>query len=865
MQDWITLEGGRVHYTPPPPPSGACPTNWTWWPNKCYKIGGPANQATAKSACAAEGGTLVIIADAEENQFVYDLAMKHAEDASKGGFWIGVERANAGAPWQLADGGTPSYTNWHNGRDKPAREYENCANLGIGEHRIKTWGSQDCRWVEPQYVCERPVATGTPIVDRALYQPRLPVTWCIIFRSRRTCDPTEDYQIINLEAPIRGLLAWSPPAQVGDHLAYHRAGQRRQQLFAFSGDVGTDSSSGSLPSDATEQVFAAPSHTVSGASGSFAYSYHKINVEPSRRYQIIKWRVAWNKNSPAGKAGLHHHMDVKACDGPIPGATIGGMVNKGLVMANCNNIFLSASRTLPSDEGIPIGKDGPIYVAIERHFYNPVSKSGLVDHGSKFYITYTAQLRPKEMSRLSIGTLALKVPALSYGFVMRSHCPPGCTKKMRGVLTTQVSFHAHGHTRSAALRIVRDGHELEPLAYVEPYDDALSTRQVSREILPGDELLLDCVYDNDLNKEIVYGDAIDDEMCWAFLSVVGKNPVASCLDYPDPSKSKWDTYDTDCKWCVDNNKFDGACSPCNIDIPFSRCSAVGEAEGLARVDDSFDRRGDPNAGMDERVLKYVPFAYTDAGCEALLKDAEIVPAIPGKCPADGAKVTGSKECPFKWGGSMRISWETDCASQQIVFDVEKGGGGDGWLAVGLHDAGTVANPKAMTPTRMNGADIVQINPASNTLKDARGDDYKTPPRKSVAVAALLSAEVSGGRQRASFSRPFASAEGVALAEDRFVWIICAYRGSSGDLDAKHDQATALSRSRISLFGGVAESKRYTATAFNPINSTTTVRRRRPTSSVAGGAASSAYASCPFTWLALIPLAMLAGAAWWGHS
>eukprot|EP00927_Polykrikos_kofoidii_P047249 TRINITY_DN4136_c0_g4_i1.p1 TRINITY_DN4136_c0_g4~~TRINITY_DN4136_c0_g4_i1.p1 ORF type:complete len:1096 (+),score=132.72 TRINITY_DN4136_c0_g4_i1:72-3359(+) len=820
VQDWVTLDGGRVHYSPPPPPSGACPSGWTWRPNKCYKVGAPASQANAKAACAADSGTLVSIANAAENRFVRELVFNDVPGASRALVWIGVDRADVNSQWKAPDGSTPLFTNWHSGRDAATGQYENCAVLGVAENSEspdEKWWSPDCRWSEPRYVCERPVESGTTIVDKALYEPRLPVTWCIIIRSRRTCDPTEDYQIIDLDVPIRGLLAWSSPSQVGDQLAYHGAGQRRQQLFAFSGAV-ADTSSHGLPSDATEEVFAPPTHTVSSAAGSFAYSYHKFNIESSKRYQVIKWRVAWNRDSPAGKAGLHHHMDLRACDGPVPGATIGGVLDAGLMMAHCNNNFLVGTATLPSDEGIPIGDGGPVYLAIERHFYNPVSKSGMVDYGAKFHVTYTAQLRPKEMSALQIGTLALKVPPQTYGFVMRSHCPPACTQKMGTIQATQVSFHAHGHTRYAALRVVRDGVELEPLAYIEPYDDALSTRKINRKILPGDELLLDCVYDNDLNKEIVYGDAIDDEMCWATLSVVGKNPVTTCLDYPDPAQNKWPTYDTDCKWCVHNNYFEAACSPCNVDIPFARCPGLGEDMGTGRVDDAFSRRGNPNAGNDVSVLKYLPFDYTQGSCDALSSDAEEVPATPGRCLADGQKVAGAKDCPFKWGGSLRISWETDCSAQQVRFDIEKSGGGDGWLAVGLHDAGSVTSPQTFPPTRMNGADIVQISPATNAIKDALGDDYKTPRPKSVAVATLLSSEVSGGRQRASFTRPFTSAEGVTLAEDRFVWLICAYRSSSSDLDAKHEQATALSRSRISLFGGVAESKRLSVTVVRKDNS-----------------------------------------------
>eukprot|EP00931_Biecheleriopsis_adriatica_P066205 TRINITY_DN40604_c0_g1_i1.p1 TRINITY_DN40604_c0_g1~~TRINITY_DN40604_c0_g1_i1.p1 ORF type:complete len:1011 (+),score=183.81 TRINITY_DN40604_c0_g1_i1:116-3148(+) len=808
VQDWVSLRGGREHYVVPAPPEGACRANWTFGLNKCYKVGGPANYADAQSACESEGGSLVNIKSEAENKYVFQLAM--GDPAPKRALvWVGVSRTSGSAAWQAPDGSPPPYTNWH-GAAPTSGEHDNCAILGIVEDtRDERWWSPDCRWAEPRYVCERPAEPGTPTVDLSAYEPRLPVTWCEISRSRETCDPSEDYQIKDLSISISGLLAWSPPHQHDDLLRYHGAGNRRQQLFSFSGTVA--GAGAGLPSDAVQVIFEPPAHTVSAAGGSFAYSYHKFDIDSSKKYHAVAWRVALNSQSEAGQAGLQHHMDLRGCTGPIPGAVIGEAVSTAVAMQYCQENFLVGSSTLPSDEGIPIGKDGPVYLVIERHYYNPTGKSGKLDSGSKFYVTYTQQLRPKEMSSIHIGTLALKVPPKTFGYVARSHCPPGCTTKMGTVTATRVSFHAHGHTKAAWLRLVRGGVELEPIAHIEPYDDSVAKRNINVEILPGDELLLDCVYDNDLDKEIIYGDAIDQEMCWATLSVVGKNPMRKCYDQPDVSQNKWPTYDTDCKWCVDNNKFDGQCWQCNVAIPFTRCPGEGEDMGSGRVDDSFSRRGDPNAGHTADILKYTPLSIVSASCDAKLGVPEVVPAIPGKCPASGEVISGTKECPFKWGGSMLISWETNCATKTIKFELQKGGS-NGWMAIGLHDAGTSSNPKDFPATRMNEADIVQVVASTGAFKDAIGSDYRTPSVKSTPVAQLVSSEVSGGRMKASFTRSFASSEGTSLAEDSFVWLVCSYRSSSSDLDAKHEQAASLSRARISFFGGVAESTRYVVTA-----------------------------------------------------
>jgi len=156
---------------------------------------------------------------------------------------------------------------------------------------------------------------------------------------------------------------------------------------------------------------------------------------------------------------------------------------------------------------------------------------------------------------------------------------------------------------------------------------------------------------------------------------------------------------------------------------------------------------------------------------------------------------------------MRVSWETNCTAESIKFTLEMYGS-RGWMAIGLHDAGSANLVTDLPSTRMHGADIVQVNPSTGALRDAYGNDYMTPPEKASPTAVLAAAEVASGRMSASFTRPFAASQGTSLAADRFVWLLCAYRSSSDDMGAKHNQATALSRARISLFGGVAESQRY---------------------------------------------------------
>eukprot|EP00928_Gymnodinium_smaydae_P051893 TRINITY_DN3557_c0_g2_i1.p1 TRINITY_DN3557_c0_g2~~TRINITY_DN3557_c0_g2_i1.p1 ORF type:complete len:1017 (+),score=108.22 TRINITY_DN3557_c0_g2_i1:268-3051(+) len=810
VQDWVVLRSGRnANGRTPEPPSDACPKGYRWWRNSCYRVGRNRNYAQAKAVCKAEGGTLANIDDDEENMFVANLAagrLPGGTPRKRPFVWVGTSRAKSSSKnWKAPDGSAAKYTNFWTGSTNG--HYDNCALLGVSEQSLSAdpqtlWFSVDCRWGEPGFVCEK----------KSSYQPKLPVTWCEISRTLKTCDAVEDWQIRELNVGMRGLLAWSDSDYSND-IQYHGPRNRRHMVMSFDGSVSEDTSAkpaAGLPSDAVTVEFSVPPTAVSTSAGSFASSYHKFDIDASKQFHIVAWAAMWDRNSAAVKAGLNHHLDLKRCKGPIPGATPGSAVSQGQVMQYCGDLFLASTRTLPSDEGIPIGKDSVIYVAIEQHYYNPAGKAGVNNHGAKFKVVYTPTLRPKVMSQIHIGNPQLVIPKETFGFVMRSHCPPGCTERMGAIKTNRVSFHAHGHTRAAWLRLIRDGEELEPLAHIEPYDDSVAVKSIDREILPGDELLLDCVYDNDLKKDIVYGDGIDDEMCWATLSVVGANTVTQCYDFPQ--QPKWPSYNQDCGTCVANNFKWAACKACDLSIPRTHCPYKG---GGDQVFDSLARRGDPNSASlnglienDKLLLKYKPFAFTSGGCST--NDGyreEIVPGTAGKCPADGSLITGKQECPMKWGGSLSISWQTDCQKQEVTFTLESWGNA-GWMALGMHDAGTADNIRKIPPTRMNQADIVQVNVFTNELKDAMGEDYKTPRRKASAVATLVSGEVKGGRRKAVFKRPFASPEGLSLQEDGFVWLICASRTSSHDLDAKHNTAVSVDRTPISLFGGVPGSKRW---------------------------------------------------------
>eukprot|EP00416_Gambierdiscus_australes_P018676 CAMPEP_0171062606 /NCGR_PEP_ID=MMETSP0766_2-20121228/5142_1 /TAXON_ID=439317 /ORGANISM="Gambierdiscus australes, Strain CAWD 149" /LENGTH=731 /DNA_ID=CAMNT_0011518405 /DNA_START=17 /DNA_END=2209 /DNA_ORIENTATION=- len=433
---------------------------------------------------------------------------------------------------------------------------------------------------------------------------------------------------------------------------------------------------------------------------------------------------------------------------------------------------------------------------------------------------------------LTLVTNHILVPPRKTGFVVSSLCSSSCTERLK--VPTQarsVAFHMHGHGRSGILRHIRDGQELEPLAEIVPWDVAQAAFLINRTILPGDWLKLDCIYDNDLDTNITYGESISEEMCVVSLSVVGQGSLSLCADMP------WGLEGAPPDICYENG----------ILLPWDECNW-----DLARTycPDNEHPAETPNAMQitqsehDLPIALWVPPSLPD--CNKGNDSLQLVPAVPGHCPLHGSAlqtkatsklslaqvrkhgslpdsprtdetedsfmgsppgafsvIVGERDCGMG-DSDFRVSWLTDCNSSTVTFHMEARNVHDGWLALGLIDAGSAEDTLDIPATKMKGADIVQASLSSHSLKDAVGVGYVTPHLKTTPVAELVSAVTENDKTVVKFRRPFESPDGVSLKEDGFVYMICALRSVSDGFEAKHSQAHA-SLQRISLFGGIAES------------------------------------------------------------
>jgi len=90
--------------------------------------------------------------------------------------------------------------------------------------------------------------------------------------------------------------------------------------------------------------------------------------------------------------------------------------------------------------------------------------TGVVDSGTTYKLYYTETEREKILSFLQLSKQNINVPVGARLYPQIQVCPSDCTKRMGDVTVKSVGFHMHAWGRMIALRHIRDGKELEPLA-----------------------------------------------------------------------------------------------------------------------------------------------------------------------------------------------------------------------------------------------------------------------------------------------------------------------------------------------------------------------------------------------------------------
>ncbi|XP_011497249.1 PREDICTED: MOXD1 homolog 1 [Ceratosolen solmsi marchali] len=197
----------------------------------------------------------------------------------------------------------------------------------------------------------------------------------------------------------------------------------------------------------------------------------------------------------------------------------------------------SQGEWYPEHVGFPIAEHvkGSYYM-LEVHYNNKISKQTIDSSGVRLYLT--SNLRKMEAGILVAGIAVSPlhmVPPQQKEYATAGYCTPQCTNKMfdtDGINIVSVVLHSHLAGRRLSLKHIRHNKELPPIIQDKhfnfDYQQSFTLEQEAK-IMPGDELVVECVYNTlDRNRPTFGGYAAYQEMCLAFIVHYPRTLLAAC-------------------------------------------------------------------------------------------------------------------------------------------------------------------------------------------------------------------------------------------------------------------------------------------------------------------------------------------------
>ncbi|XP_037094881.1 DBH-like monooxygenase protein 1 [Pollicipes pollicipes] len=373
----------------------------------------------------------------------------------------------------------------------------------------------------------------------------------VLFERRDSCD--EQDVPLALDAAVTVIWAYGlEPAADGDWLTYHGA-RRGSKLLNLHRPGGTEFEPGTPYLDIVAPAVRLPDDART-------MYYCRITKLPAfpRKVHFIGFQGLIQP----GNEGFVHHIIVYECTVPewrrdaferyVSGQQGARCYSPNMPVdwGRCGHILAvwavgGSGERLPPGVGIPLREEygGATYVMAEIHYDNPSVQAGVVD-SSGVRLFYTEQLRDSEAGLLNVGhdiAVTQLVPPGQAEYVVNGLCHASCTRQWLppgGVRVYSVLLHSHlAGVRMRLRHVAADGAELAPIAedraYVFNYQQ---TRTLTEPVLvqPGDQLLLECVYDTRQRGNVTFGGlSAENEMCLAFVSYYPRVPLTICWSSPD--------------------------------------------------------------------------------------------------------------------------------------------------------------------------------------------------------------------------------------------------------------------------------------------------------------------------------------------
>lgn len=173
---------------------------------------------------------------------------------------------------------------------------------------------------------------------------------------------------------------------------------------------------------------------------------------------------------------------------------------------------------LPPEAGLPI--EGTAHYVVQLHYNNLKHLAGQTD-ASGFDLCTTPDLRPNDADILAFGTFQLSIPAHgSLDLTCDLTIPVGLPTTH--VIGAMPHMHKLGKSISTVNKPSGGGAPID-LGTRSPWDFATQYwSRLDETIVPGDVISTRCVWENDTDKDVHWGENTEDEMCFSFTAYYPK-------------------------------------------------------------------------------------------------------------------------------------------------------------------------------------------------------------------------------------------------------------------------------------------------------------------------------------------------------
>jgi len=192
---------------------------------------------------------------------------------------------------------------------------------------------------------------------------------------------------------------------------------------------------------------------------------------------------------------------------------------------------------LPSEAGFSFGPTGYKSIRVQIHYDNVLSESGIVDIGSGVRMFYDTNLRPNEAGVFELGDPSIRynvpIPQGSGLTHIEYSCPSECTSRIPETMHIFADF-LHMHQTGAQMWGTqwRNGTMIRETNRIDYYDFAFQQlTDVQWDILPGDRFSTHCIYQQQFDRAVTFGQGSEQEMCIQYIFYYPKNKVQYCGFY----------------------------------------------------------------------------------------------------------------------------------------------------------------------------------------------------------------------------------------------------------------------------------------------------------------------------------------------